>query len=639
MSKKIYTFFLFFALAVWLTPVQAQQSALKGTGEVFFTETFDWGNPADEKGWTMPEGYILIDPDDNGYNWMWYKPGDSIVAQYTAEPAFISSTAEDGGLVLPLNLYNDFLDPRLTVNNSLEFPHFDCSSRSSVILRFETHFMNGGDGANEVWVSNDDGVHWAAYDCGFGTLHKDRPNDAAPGKPVVFEANISEVAAGMSDVIIRIHWGETTLYFWVLDDFSLSEAYNNDLQIKHYALEWVDGIDETVESFMHDIPISQIGGTFSNFSASSFNFGELDQDNVTLTVDVSKNNESVFTTSDSRGWISPLVLDTINLEGGYTPEEFGHYKIAWDYTQDQAEENPLDNGAEVFFNVTDSVYSRSDETAELSWAYGFEHYGGEVGEAGWNIEHFCGTIFPIYGDCEVNSISTFITGGLADGKIEFWYTLWWLPPPEEDPEGAGALEWLSTEILTLDSSMFNTWVTLPFEKDGETEFLFAGDIVYAGISYNNYNDEPLVRRGKNLAIGHDASIKVNDPTAIGHHNGSFVQSTFVRGRNLMVRLNLNDQSNIIDGTDLTESNSLLNQNYPNPFAGSTTISYELGSVSDVSIEIKDLTGRQVMVIDEGEKIAGKHFYQLQANKLEAGVYFYTLTAGGFSETKQMVISK
>ena len=370
-----------------------------------------------------------------------------------------------------------------------------------------------------------------------------------------------------------------------------------------------------------------------------FNFGELDQDNVTLTVDVSKNNESVFTTSDSRGWISPLVLDTINLEGGYTPEEFGHYKIAWDYTQDQAEENPLDNGAEVFFNVTDSVYSRSDETAELSWAYGFEHYGGEVGEAGWNIEHFCGTIFPIYGDCEVNSISTFITGGLADGKIEFWYTLWWLPPPEEDPEGAGALEWLSTEILTLDSSMFNTWVTLPFEKDGETEFLFAGDIVYAGISYNNYNDEPLVRRGKNLAIGHDASIKVNDPTAIGHHNGSFVQSTFVRGRNLMVRLNLNDQSNIIDGTDLTESNSLLNQNYPNPFAGSTTISYELGSVSDVSIEIKDLTGRQVMVIDEGEKIAGKHFYQLQANKLEAGVYFYTLTAGGFSETKQMVISK
>ncbi|MBT3747729.1 MAG: T9SS type A sorting domain-containing protein, partial [Bacteroidetes bacterium] len=80
-------------------------------------------------------------------------------------------------------------------------------------------------------------------------------------------------------------------------------------------------------------------------------------------------------------------------------------------------------------------------------------------------------------------------------------------------------------------------------------------------------------------------------------------------------------------------------NYPNPFAGSTTISYELGSVSDVSIEIKDLTGRQVMVIDEGEKIAGKHFYQLQANKLEAGVYFYTLTAGGFRETKQMGISK
>lgn len=639
MSKKIYTFFVFIAIAVWLTPAHAQQHALKGSGEVFFTETFGWGNPADEKGWSLPEGYSLIDPDDNGYNWMWYHPGDSIIAQYTAEPAFMSTSAEDGALYLPLNGYNNYLDPRITVNNSIEFPHFDFSDRSSVILRMELHFMNGGDGANEVWVSNDDGVHWAVYDCGFGTLHKDRPNDAAPGTPAIYEANISEVAAGMSDVIIRIHWGETTLYFWVLDDFTLSEAYNNDLQIKHFALEWVDGNDETVESFVHDIPISQVGASYSNFQASVFNFGELDQDNVTLTVDISKNNQSVFSSSASDDWLSPLFLDTMNIEGSYTPTEFGHYKIAWDYTQDQEEERPADNGAAVYFNISDSVYSRSDETAELSWAYGFEHYGGEFGEAGWNIDHFCGTIFPIYGDCEVNSISTFITGGLADGKIEFWYTLWLEPAPEDDPDGLGAVEWLSTEILQLDSAMFNTWVTLPFEKDGESEFLKAGDVVYAGISYNNYHDDPLVRRGKNLAIGHDGSIKVNDPVAIGHHNGNFVQSTFVRRRNLMVRLNLNDQSNIVDGVDTQGSGSALDQNYPNPFNGSTTISYSLATESEVSIEVKDITGRQVLMIDEGLRSAGDHQYNLQANKLEAGIYFYTLTAGNYKETKQMIVSK
>lgn len=619
------------------TAVQAQQKSLKGNGEVFYYEDFDWADPDDNRGWSLPEGYKLIDHDDNGYNWMWYPPGDSLIAEFTAEPPFQSTSNANGYLALPINWYNNYLDPRVEVNNDLEFPAFDCSARSSVILRFETHFMSGGPGAKEVLVSNDAGVHWATFDCGFGTGHKDRPNDASPGQPVTFEANISEVAAGMAEVIIRIHFGKTALYFWVLDDFSLSEAFDNDLQIQHYSLEWADGNDETVESFIHDIPKSQLGGTYTNFQSSVLNFGEKDQDNVTFTVDIKKNHETVYTASASKSWLSPLLTDTLNLEGGYTPTEFGHYSLDFTFTQDQEEQNGADNGKHLFFNVTDSVYSRADDSAELSWAYGFEHYGEETGEEGWNINHFVGMIFPIYGDCEVNSVSCFITGGLADGNIEFWYTLWFLPPEEEDPDGEGAIEWMTTEILTLDSTQFNTWITLPFEKDGETEFLLAGDIVYAGISYNNYNDDPLVRRAKNLAIGHDASIKVNDPVAIGHHDDNWVQSDFVKHRNLLVRLNLNDQSNIIDGLNPITAIASLGQNYPNPFVGSTTIEYELVSRSDVTVEITDITGRQVLLLNEGIKPAGSHNLMIDASRLETGMYFYTVKAGQFTETRQMIV--
>lgn len=631
---------LLLLIALFLLPgaiIMAQQKnnsdKLKGDGQVFYYEDFDWGNPDDPKGYTLPDGYYLEDPDDNGYNWQWKACCDSILAQYTAEPPFQSTSKDNGYLALELNLYNAFLDDRLTVNNSIVFPTFDFSDKSSVILRFETHFMNGGDGANEVHISSDAGVHWAVFDCGYGTLHKDRPNDAAPGQPVTYEANISEVAAGAPEVIIKIHWGETTLYFWVLDDFSLSEAYNDDLQIQHFKLEWDDGIDETEESFMHDIPISQIGASFANFQASVLNFGENDQDNVTLTVDISKNHESVFNSTATTSWLSPLLVDTMNIEGAYSPSEFGHYSIKYGFTQDQDEQNQLDNGAEIFFNVTDSVYSRSDETAELSWAYGFEHYGDETGELGWNIDHFVGVKYPIYADCEVNSLSCFITGGLADGLIEFWYTLWWVPPEDEEP-----IQWMTTEILELDSAMFNTWITLPFDKDGETEFLYAGDNVIAGISYNNYHDDPLVRRGKNLEIGHDASIKVNDLITTGHHNDGWVESDFVRKRNIMVRLNLNDQSNIIDGVNLNSSLNSLNQNYPNPFTDRTQIEYDLGLSAEVSIEISDLTGRKVMVIEEGNKPAGHHIYMLLVHKLEPGVYFYTLKAGDFVQTKRMIIS-
>ena len=636
MKKRITLLSALLIIFCFGTTSHAQQKSLKGSGEIFFSQDFDWADPTDERGWSLPEGYTLIDESDNGYNWLWH-PYDSIVAQYTAEPPFESTSHENGYLALPLNMYNNFLDPMLQVNNAIQFPLIDCSSRSSVVLRFETHFMNGGDGANEIWVSNDDGVHWAAFDCGFGTQHKDRPLDAAPGVPVIYEANISEVAAGMPNVLIRIFWGSTDLYFWVIDDFTLSEAYDNDLQIQHYALEWDDGNEDTNESFIHDIPISQAGGTYTNFLASVHNFGEMDQDNSTLTVDVKKNNETVFTASATKSWISPLVIDTMTVEGGYTPTEFGHYSIDYTFSQDQEEQNAVDNSRQIFFNVTDSVYSRADDSSELAWAFGFERYGPEDDETGWNIGHFMGTVFPIYGDCEINSQSVFITGGLADGNIEFWYTIWWVPPPEEDPDGVGAIEWMTSEIFFLDSSMFNTWVTLPFDKDGETEFLLEGDLIYAGISYNNYNNDHLVRRGKSLSIGHDASIKTNENIAVARNNVDFETSGFVTGRNLMVRLNLNDQSNIIDGVNHTTAIASLGQNYPNPFNGSTAIDYELASGSEVTIEITDITGRQVIFLNEGTKPAGNHNVMINANDLHSGMYFYTVKAGQFTETKQMVI--
>ncbi|HBB93081.1 MAG TPA: hypothetical protein DC042_15550, partial [Bacteroidales bacterium] len=53
----------------------AQTPGVKGDGQVFYTQTFGWGNPADPKGWTAPEGFYFLDPLDQGYNWVWW-PGD-----------------------------------------------------------------------------------------------------------------------------------------------------------------------------------------------------------------------------------------------------------------------------------------------------------------------------------------------------------------------------------------------------------------------------------------------------------------------------------------------------------------------------------------------------------------------------------
>lgn len=639
--KQIFTLFMLVALAGF-TFSQAQDIPLKGNGEVFFSTTFDWGNPTDEKGWTAPDGFYMEDHTDPelGFNWHWW-PNDSLIAEWTFEPPFQSNSKEDGHLCLFANLYNNYepLAPP-AVNNSVVFPTIDCSTHSSVVVRYLTSFMGYSGGWEMLLeVSSDAGVHWAAFDASFNCGHKDRPNDISAGEATVFQANISEVAAGAPEVILRLTWRGTGMYFWLVDDFEVLEAWDNDLQMQHSIMEWDDADDDTEESSSYQMPKSQLGGSFFNFQSSVLNFGEKDQNDYSLEVDISKNGTSVFNEVATSAWIDPLLTDTVNLEGAYTPEDFGHYKVSYAWSADEEEQTPEDNTAEFFFHVTDSVYSRSDDSAELKWAYGYENYMDGFGEEFWNLDHFVGSIFPIYGDCEVDGVSVYLMGGLADDSIDFRYTLFFLPPEDEDPEGEGAIEWLSTESLFLDSSMFNTWVYLPFDKDGESEFLFAGDIVYAGIQYNNFHYSKWDRRNNNLAMGVDMTTLKKDSRSIGYSEGGWYTGDFMNRRNVMVKLFINDHTNIVDGVDLVNSLNSLDQNYPNPFSNNTEISYELNQAQDVTIEIMDITGKTLMRFDEGRKSAGTHKYNFNGDALETGIYFYTLKAGQFEETRRMVITR
>ncbi|MCX6225777.1 MAG: T9SS type A sorting domain-containing protein [Bacteroidia bacterium] len=636
---KTNTLVLMLLMATSLLGLQAQQKpskpALKGDGQVFFYEDFNWGNPADEKGWTMPAGYQLLDPNDNGFNFKWM-PYDSLNCILVSEPPFNSTTGHNGYLGNFLALYNEPNgENRLTVKNGIQFPHFNCSQYSSVVVRYETHFMNGGPGLQLMQVSADNGAHWATYNVGFGVQHKDRPNEEAPGVPAIYEANISDVAAGQPDVIIKLTWGETTLYFWVLDDFSLAEAYDNDLRLKLFTAEWDNGNPADPMTPFIVIPKSQLNGTggFFNFQSSVLNFGEYDQENVFLDVNITKNNEVIWQKQTAPlPYMPTFELDTVKITDKFLPVDYGHYKVSYNFKQKDADNTPENNKAEFFFNVNDSVYSRSDDSPDLGWAYLLERYGNiEVTSIN---DYFTGSVFPIYADCEVSSLSTYIMGGLADGKIEYQFQIWYQPVGEVD---LFPVKILSSEMVVLDSSQFNTWVTLPFEKDGETEFLKAGDLIYAGISQWDYHEDYMVRRGKSLKIGTDRTLKMVGPTAIGIYDGTteYGLGTFVR-KNLMCRLNLNDHSNIIDGKDIAGALGSLDQNFPNPFNSTTQISFELAAGSDVSIVVMDLTGRKVIDRSEGFMSGGKHTLTIDAGGLDAGIYSYTLKAGQFQKTKQMV---
>lgn len=87
----------------------------------------------------------------------------------------------------------------------------------------------------------------------------------------------------------------------------------------------------------------------------------------------------------------------------------------------------------------------------------------------------------------------------------------------------------------------------------------------------------------------------------------------------------------------------LSQNYPNPFNPETAISYQLSSVSEVSLKVYDLLGREVQTLVNERQSAGKYSVRFQAGGLASGVYFYRLSVGGqgggFRETKKMTVIK
>ncbi len=83
----------------------------------------------------------------------------------------------------------------------------------------------------------------------------------------------------------------------------------------------------------------------------------------------------------------------------------------------------------------------------------------------------------------------------------------------------------------------------------------------------------------------------------------------------------------------------LAQNYPNPFNPTTTIRYQIPTAETVSLKVYDVLGKEVATLVNGRQEAGSYTVPFNAARLASGVYFYRLQAGGFVETKKMLLVK
>jgi hypothetical protein len=88
----------------------------------------------------------------------------------------------------------------------------------------------------------------------------------------------------------------------------------------------------------------------------------------------------------------------------------------------------------------------------------------------------------------------------------------------------------------------------------------------------------------------------------------------------------------------------LHQNYPNPFNPTTILRYDLPEDTQVRITIYDIMGREVRTLFNNQQNAGYKSVNWNATNnrgqpISAGVYLYSIEAGGFRQTKKMILLK
>lgn len=113
----------------------------------------------------------------------------------------------------------------------------------------------------------------------------------------------------------------------------------------------------------------------------------------------------------------------------------------------------------------------------------------------------------------------------------------------------------------------------------------------------------------------------------------------------LVNVSIEELSSLVkDSTIISSSNQLpldyyLDQNYPNPFNPQTNIQFAIPQSGFVTLKVYDILGREVTTLVNEFKNKGRYTITFDASNLTSGVYFLSITASDFNQTKKMILAK
>jgi hypothetical protein len=142
----------------------------------------------------------------------------------------------------------------------------------------------------------------------------------------------------------------------------------------------------------------------------------------------------------------------------------------------------------------------------------------------------------------------------------------------------------------------------------------------------------------NFPTGHRCGVILRD-VVDSSSSGSVVVFDAIRFTNTSTVEVLKEKNNHFDRETIDSYFA-----YPNPFNPFTIIKYKLSVASDVSIGIFNVFGNRIKSFTKVNQAVGEHFLRWDADndhsrKVPTGIYFYSIKAGDFTQTKKMLFIK
>lgn len=138
-------------------------------------------------------------------------------------------------------------------------------------------------------------------------------------------------------------------------------------------------------------------------------------------------------------------------------------------------------------------------------------------------------------------------------------------------------------------------------------------------------------------VAHDRSSYYGAWGVYPYSPNDYVYASNVEGH--LDILKFQEVSNSVIENALLPTKISLNQNFPNPFNGETSISFGLSTEELVKLEIYNALGVRVKTIADGRFSAGRYHFRWNGSRAPSGVYFARLSTGRSDEVVKMLLLK